>query len=303
MAHSDTGAGEAARLRERLERLDAERAELATRLAKLSRVRPPDPANAESGATLTMRSPTRDKIAMFRRLFEGRSDVFPRLWQNAAKNRSGYAPACANEWKRGVCGKPRIRCGACPNRAFVPVTDQAIEDHLRGRHTIGVYPMLPDDTCRLLAADFDKDTWRRDAAAYLSACKAKGVPAALERSRSGNGAHVWIFFREPVPAALARRLGAHLLTEAMERNPDIGFASYDRFFPSQDTIPQGGFGNLVALPLQGGPRESGNSVFVDAAFEPWPDQWAFLSGLRRMSLAEVAAIADEAAKRGRIVGL
>ena len=168
---------------------------------------------------------------------------------------------------------------------------------------MGVYPMLADDTCRFLAADFDKETWRRDAGAYLDACRAKGIPAALERSRSGNGAHVWFFFEDPVPASLARRLGAHLLTEAMEHNPDIGFRSYDRFFPSQDTVPQGGFGNLIALPLQGGPRENGHSVFLDADFEPWPDQWAFLSGLRRLTEAEAGAIVEEAGRLGRVVGL
>ena len=183
------------------------------------------------------------------------------------------------------------------------MTDEAIDGHLRGSHTIGVYPMLPDDTCRFLAADFDKENWRRDASAFLEACRSKGVPAALERSRSGNGGHVWIFFAEPVPAALARRLGVHLVTEAMERNPDIGFESYDRFFPSQDTVPAGGFGNLIALPLQGGPREGGNSVFLDDGFEPHADQWAFLSSLRRLSPAETADVAEEAGRQGRVVGL
>ena len=143
--------------------------------------------------------------------------MYPRRWEKA-----GYAPVCANEWQRGVCHKPRVRCGACPNQAFVPITDDAVEGHLRGHHTLGVYPMLADDTCRFLAADFDKETWRRDAGAYLSACHAKKVPAALARSRSGNGAHVWFFFEEPVAASLARRLGAHILTEAMECDPDIG---------------------------------------------------------------------------------
>ena len=202
-----------------------------------------------------------------------------------------------------LCDKPRIKCGACSNQAFLAVTDEVIAGHLRGRHTVGVYPMLPDDTCRFLAADFDRRTWRRDAEAFLAACRAKRIPAALERSRSGNGGHIWIFFAEPVPAALARRLGAHLLTEAMERNPDIGFESYDRFFPSQDTLPAGGFGNLIVLPLEHGPRESGNSVFLDEGLEPWPDQWAFLSSLRRLPLAEAAKIADEAGRQGRIVGL
>jgi hypothetical protein len=153
------------------------------------------------------------------------------------------------------------------------------------------------------AADFDKTTWRDDAAAFLQACAARGVPAALERSRSGQGAHVWIFFAEPTTASVARRLGMHLVTETMERNPDIGFASYDRFFPSQDNMPSGGFGNLIALPLQHGPRLAGNSVFLDADFDPHTDQWAFLSTLRRMTLAEVTAIVDEAARQGRVMGV
>lgn len=163
--------------------------------------------------------------------------------------------------------------------------------------------MLADETCWFLAADFDKSTWREDAAAFLAACKARGVPAAIERSRSGKGGHVWIFFAEPVPASLARRLGAHLVTEAMERIPDIGFSSYDRFFPSQDNMPTGGFGNLIALPLQHSPRMSGNSLFLDANFEPLADQWSFLSTLRRTTVAEVTAIADEAGRQGRILGL
>ena len=303
MAQSDTYAREAARIRERLTRLEAERAELEQRLAELAHAHSPARELSTRGGEVTSRSPTGDKIALFRSLFHGREDVYPRRWENARKDRAGYAPVCTNEWRPGVCHKPRVRCGGCPNQAFVPVTDEAIEGHLRGRHTLGVYPMLADDTCRFLAADFDKETWRRDAGAYIDACRSKNVPAALERSRSGNGAHVWIFFDGSVPASLARRLGAHILTEAMERNPDLDFRSYDRFFPSQDTMPQGGFGNLVALPLQGGPRKSGNSVFLDEKFNPWSDQWAFLFGLRRLTEAETGAIVEEAGQRGRIVGL
>ncbi len=236
-------------------------------------------------------------------MFRGRDDVFPQRWENARTGRAGYAPACGNEWAPGLCDKPRIKCGECANQAFLRVTDAVIDGHLRGRRTIGVYPMLPDDTCWFLAADFDRETWRRDAKAFLSACRSRRVPAALERSRSGNGGHVWIFFAEPTSAAIARRLGAHLLTEAMERNPDIGFESYDRFFPSQDTLPDGGFGNLIALPLEHGARQSGNSLFIDERFEPWPDQWAFLSSLRRVSLAEASVIVDEASRQGRVLGL
>ena len=294
---------EAARIRDRLARLEAERDALRARLAELETLKPAAPNIRLSGGPVTERSPAREKIALFRSLFRGREDIYPRRWENDRTGKSGYAPACSNEWKPQVCGKPRIKCGACPNQAFLPVTDEAIEGHLRGHHTLGVYPMLADSTCHFLAADFDKDTWREDAGAFLAACRAKCVPAALERSRSGRGGHVWIFFTEAVPAALARRLGAHLLTEAMENNPDIGFKSYDRFFPSQDTLPDGGFGNLIALPLQGAPRESGNSVFIDEGFVPHADQWAFLASVGRLSFAEATTVVDEASRQGRVVGL
>ena len=303
MERKDPARDEAARIRERLARLAAEKATLEAQLSRIEAKSPATPDGNTTGWRVTDRSPATRKIALFRSLFRGRDDVFPRRWENAGTGKSGYAPVCGNEWKPRVCGKPRIRCGACPTQAFLPVTDEAIDGHLRGRHTIGVYPMLPDGTCRFLAADFDKETWRSDAGAFLAACRSKRVPAALERSRSGNGGHVWIFFAEPVAAALARRLGAHLLTEAMETNPDIGFRSYDRFFPSQDTLPDGGFGNLIALPLQGGPRERGNSLFLDEGLAPHPDQWAFLSSLRRVTLAEATAMADDASRQGRVVGL
>ncbi len=163
--------------------------------------------------------------------------------------------------------------------------------------------MLADETCWFLAIDFDKKTWHRDVAVFLATCQALGVPAALERSRSGNGGHMWIFFTHPVPAASARRLGAWLLTESMERNPDIGFESYDRLFPNQDTLPAGGFGNLIALPLQHQPRRADNSVFLDDDLQPHVDQWRYLSSVRRMSPAEVARLTDEAGRRGRILGV
>jgi len=257
-----------------------------------------------------MASPTAEKIALFRSLFRGREELFPRRWENPKTGKAGYSPVCGNEWVRGICGKPRIRCGECPNQAFVPVGDDMLRSHLTGKaagsaadFTAGVYPMLPDETVWFLAADFDKKAWMQDVAAFRDTARAKGVPVAIERSRSGNGAHAWVFFSEPVPAAEARRLGALLITATMDRCPDIGFDSYDRFFPSQDTMPAGGFGNLIALPLQNRPRADGNSVFLDDDFRPHEDQWAFLSTIARLSRNDLMSIVAEAADTGQILGV
>jgi hypothetical protein len=164
------------------------------------------------------------------------------------------------------------------------LTDEVFGRHLRGGMTVGIYPLLPGDTCAVLACDFDKGTWLLDALAYLDACHANGVPAVLERSRSGNGAHVWVFFTEPVPASQARALGAALLRQAMTCRAELDLASYDRFFPSQDFLPRAGFGNLIALPLQGDCARKGTTVFLDpTTLEPWPDQWAFLSSVARVT--------------------
>ncbi len=250
-----------------------------------------------------------DKIALFRSLFRGRDDVYPRRFESRRSGKSGYTPACANEWAPGVCEKPKVKCAECRRRSFLPVTDKAIRRHLSGRDAeghdfvMGVYPMLQDETCFFLAADFDKAHWQEDTTAILQTCRRMNLPAALERSRSGNGGHVWLFFREAIPAALGRRLGSHILTETMERRPEIGLDSYDRFFPSQDTLPQGGFGNLIALPLQKQPRELGNSVFLDEQYLPYPDQWAFLSAVHKIDLADAEEIVRDAERRGRIVGV
>jgi superfamily II DNA or RNA helicase/very-short-patch-repair endonuclease len=254
-------------------------------------------------------SSAQTKIAVFRSLFRGRDDVYPRRFESRKMGRAGYAPACSNEWVRGVCEKPRIKCAECPNRRFLPVTDDVIRWHLSGSDAegqpfvAGVYPLLQDETCFFLAVDFDKAGWREDAAAFLEACRHLNLPAALERSRSGRGAHVWFFFEEAIPAAIARRLGSHVLTETMERRPDIGLDSYDRLFPNQDTMPQGGFGNLIALPLQKSPRKQGNTVFLDSAFVPWADQWAFLASMRKIARPQVEQIVEDAERRGRILGV
>jgi hypothetical protein len=185
----------------------------------------------------------------------------------------------------------------------------SIERHLRGTDAngapfvMGVYPMLADNTCSFLAADFDEGEWRRDVFAFRETCQRHKIPVAIERSRSGNGAHAWIFFEESIPAASARRLGAFLITDTMESVPDIGFGSYDRLFPSQDTMPAGGFGNLIALPLQGLARTSGNSVFIDESCSPYLDQWTFLSAIEPMARSRVDHLIEEASASGKILGV
>ena len=245
----------------------------------------PEPPTAESTPTTPQLS-TADKITLFRRLFRGRNDVYPLRWESA-KGTSGYSPACGNEWKAGVCHKPKVKCGDCTQRLLLPVTDQVIYDHLAGKHTVGVYPLLTDESCYFLAADFDETDWREDARAFMQSCHELNIPAALEISRSGNGAHAWIFFDDPVPAREARQLGAALISHACERTRQLSLSSYDRFFPNQDNLPKGGFGNLIALPLQRKPREQGCSVFVDENFAPYPDQWALLASIRPMPRFEL----------------
>ncbi len=244
-----------------------------------------------------------DKVALFRSLFRGRDDVYPRLWVNTKTERKGYAPACSNEWVRGVCEKPRVKCGDCPNQAFIPVTDEVILDHLQGRHVVGVYPMLKDETCWFLAVDFDKSSWTDDVSAFVETCLKFDVPVSVERSRSGNGAHVWIFFTQPVSACSARKMGCYLITETMSRHHHLSMKSYDRLFPNQDTLPRGGFGNLIALPLQHEPRNRGNTVFLNDQLEAHPDQWAYLNIVQRMTPIAVEKIAQDGTRKGQVIGV
>ena len=259
--------------------------------------------------TVRLQSTSQAKIALFRSLFRGREEIYARRFESRKTGKSGYAPACGNEWIRGICEKPRIRCADCRHQRFLPVTDDVIRWHLSGHDdagqsfVAGVYPMLRDEACFFLAADFDKTGWREDATAFAETCRRLDLPAAIERSRSGQGGHVWLFFAEAIPAALARRLGSYILTVTMERRPEVGLDSYDRFFPNQDTLPQGGFGNLIALPLQKQARERGNSVFLDDELVPYPDQWAFLSTVRRIGRSRVDAIVHDAERTGQIVGV
>jgi superfamily II DNA or RNA helicase len=299
-------------IRARLTELEAERGDLIKRLHRLQGIQALGKERTADHASITVESSASEKIGLFRRLFSGRTDVFPLRWENRNTGKSGYSPACANEWVRGVCGKPQVKCGECRNQAFLSVSDQVIANHLRGvdrdgsasaDYVAGVYPILPDGSCHFVAADFDGAQWAADALAYWETCRRRGVPAALERSRSGEGGHVWIFFSQAIPARDARQLAAVLITETLERRPELGFTSYDRLFPSQDAVPKGGFGNLIALPLQRRARDYGNSVFVDQELNAYRDQWAFLAKLGRLSPEELYQLVGDAAVRDRVLAV
>ncbi|MEQ4481415.1 TOTE conflict system archaeo-eukaryotic primase domain-containing protein [Cohnella silvisoli] len=258
----------------------------------------------ENSASVHQYSKVEEKLAVYRSYFRGRDDVYPVRWSNK-QGKSGYSPACGNEWTP-VCQKPKVKCSVCTHQNFLPVTDEAVSKHLDARQdrTIGVYPMLQDETCWFLAMDFDKKNWQEDVSAVMKVCQDHDIPAALERSRSGNGGHIWIFFEEPIAATWARRFGTLILTLTMKQRYQLGLDSYDRLFPNQDTLPKGGFGNLIALPLQGGPRKSSNSTFVDSHFVAYEDQWRFLSELGKMSEERVSRFIQLNAGDGELqVGL
>ncbi len=242
---------------------------------------------------ISNRSDSREKIRLFMSLFKGRDDVYAKRWESKQKEKLGYSPSCLNEWRSGVCAKPKGTCAGCTHKAYAALDEKVIQDHLLGKVVAGIYPMRLDETCWFLAVDFDDGEWQKDTSALREVCEEFAIAVAVERSRSGNGAHAWFFFESPISASIARRFGTSLLTYAMSKRHEITFKSYDRFFPNQDTMPKGGLGNLIALPLQKEARKGGNSEFVDGDFESYADQWAFLDAIRRLSEDQVKMITSK----------
>src|SRR5580700_64646 len=289
-ARLESSLAEGQRLREEVRQL---KAILAQHSVPLPELRIPQasnerclPAAADVSQVGTL-SDNPAKIALFRSLFRGREDVYAERWRTK-DGTWAYRPAGKKDWLAVLASRPEEHKKVDRRtRTLYAISDEVIRQHLTGKKTVGIYPLLVDETCWLLAADFDKKTWQENSLAFVATCQKMGLPAYLERSRSGEGSHVWIFFDHAIPAGLARKMGCAILTATMERRHHLGLDSYDRFFPNQDTMPKGGFGNLIALPLQWMPRQNNNSVFVDDNFCPYPDQWQLLASVRRVQPDQV----------------
>lgn len=234
-----------------------------------------------------------DKIRIFTSLFKGRADVFAKRWERADGSASGYTPVCLNEWRRPLCYKTRgLKCKNCPNKKYALLTDQFIKEHLMGKKTIGIYPLLEDNSSFFLAVDFDGEDWLEQAKKLLVHCNNYKTPGYLERSRSGNGCHIWFFFQNKYPAYKSRAIFLHLLKEAGNIDEFAKEDSFDRLFPNQDSLTREGIGNLIALPLQGEVITNQNSIFLNPVkkFIPHKDQWEFLKSVERISTNKLLVV-------------
>ena len=238
-----------------------------------------------------------DFIQLYRELFYGRQDVFATRWDNVKVGTHGYAPKCKNEWVDGICGKKQKIKGACKKCVYKenqPIADIHFKNHFTGAGrnaiTLGIYPLLENETCKFLAIDFDKGNWKSEILAAKEVYREYGIESYIERSRSGNGGHLWIFFEDEIESKTARTLGIKVLETAMNRMGIMKFDSFDRLFPNQDRMPQGGYGNLIALPLQRQAVENQNSVFVDDSFQMYSSQTSLLQSIIRYTKDEVMEV-------------
>ena len=227
----------------------------------------------------------KSKIDIFKSIFHGRRDIIPKFWQSKS-GRCGYSPLCRNEWKKGICNKP---CRACPSADYVPLTDELILKHFKGSHVLGVYPLLEDNTCNFIAADFDDHAGDRnpleDVKAFVEVCEVQDIPCYVLRSKSGKGFHVYVFFSSPVPAWKARLVVFALLQEAGVAGEDAELSSFDRLFPNQDELTGKGIGNLIALPFQGQAARQGHTLFLDPHINfsaPYNNQWDVLFNIKKI---------------------
>lgn len=310
--NGDTQPYSAETIRNRLSQIEEERQKLVANLEKLQRDSPSSISDTSNINGLLDPLTTKnelffsqaERIKLFHSFFRGRDDVFAKFWVSKKNpKRKGFSPVCKNEWVEGKCEKPLKKCSECVNKEYVPLSGGIFTEHLAGKQIIGIYPMLSDETCYFLAADFDGEGWKDNIAAFKRTCLKFDVPAVIERSKSGNGAHVWIFFREAVPARIARQMGSFLITETMGSRYQMSMESYDRLFPNQDNLPKGGLGNLIALPFQKSAALHGNTLFIDESGKCYDDQWDYLSKADRMSRNKIEELATDAVATGRIVGV